>query len=348
MKDNKKVLANKIVKFTLNGKTYTQKTNSKGIAYLTVGNLKPGTYTVKYQHSTKNAYDYCYGSNKIVISKQTAKLSAGNLVMNYKDGSVYKVTVKDKFGKALKNVDVKFTINGKTYTHKTNSNGVAKQSIGLDIGYYSIKTTISSDYYKTSAVSKHVSIKGTKFVGKDIYVAPGKKASFSVKLLNYKNNPIKNVKVSFTVDGKKYTGTTNSKGVAKVSLGVLSNGTHKVKYSQGSYSGSSKVYVVNKVTLKQLIASSANVQKYIEKNHKLPSTVKIGDITYSTAQYMYFASKAIKNLKAGSKDSITVKDIKDPSKPSSTYSSGNLKNYLAVAKSIIKTAYNIIHLFIEN
>lgn len=338
LKNNKKVLKNKNVKFTLNGKNYTSKTNSKGIAYLSVGNLKPGTYTVKYQYSTKNSYGYCSGSNKIVISKQTAKLSAGNLVMNYNDGSVYKVTLKDKSGNPLKNVDVKFTINGKTYTHKTDSKGVAKQKIGLDIGYYSIKTAISSDYYKASAVSKYVSIKGTKFVGNDVYVAPGKSVSYSVKLLNYKNKPIKNVKVSFTVDGKKYTGTTNSKGVAKVKLGVLSNGTHKVKYSQGSYSGSSKVYVVNKVTIKQIIASSVNVKKYIEKNHKLPSTVKIGDITYSTAQYMYFASKAIKNLKSGNKASITVKNIKNPSNPSSTYSAGNLKNYLAVAKSIIKTA----------
>ena len=79
--------------------------------------------------------------------------------------------------------------------------------------------------------------------------------------MNYKNKPIKNASVSFTIDGKKYSAISNSNGVAKVSLGVLSNGTHKIAYSQNSYSGSSKIHVVNTVTLKQIIASSENVEK---------------------------------------------------------------------------------------
>ena len=53
---------------------------------------------------------------------------------------------------------------------------------------------------------------------------------------------------------------------------------------------------------------------------------------------MYLASKVIVNLKAGKKSNIAVKDIANPSSPSSTYSSGNLNNYLSVAKSIVKTA----------
>ena len=335
LKDNNKVLANKDVKFTLNGKTFTEKTNSKGVAYLTVGNLKPATYTVKYQYLTSGAYNYCHGSNKIIVSKQTASLSAGDLVMNYKDGSAYEVTVKDKSGNPLKDVKVKFTINGVSYTHKTNSNGVAKQDIGLNFGYYSVKTVISNTYYKSSTISKHITIKGTKMVGEDIYVAPGKSASYSVKLLDSKNNPVKNTNITFTVDGNKYVGTTNTNGVAKVNLGVLSNGTHKVKYSQGSYTDGSKIYVVTTVTIKQLIASSKSVENYIEKNHKVPSTVKIGSLTYSTAEYLYLASKAIINLKSGKTGSITVKDVDDPTNPSSAYKKGNLKNYLAVAKNVV-------------
>ena len=72
--------------------------------------------------------------------------------------------------------------------------------------------------------------------------------------------------------------------------------------------------------------------------NKLPSSVKIGGVTYSTAEYLYMASKAIVNLKSGSKANIDVKDVKKPSKPSSTYSAGKLYNYRSVAKSLIKTA----------
>ncbi|MFM5882623.1 Ig-like domain repeat protein [Methanobrevibacter gottschalkii] len=335
---NGKVLANKKVKLTFNGKTYTEKTNSKGIAYLTVPTVKPATYNIKYQYLTPSYFNYCYGSNKIVVSKQTAKVSAGDLVMNYKDGSVYKVVVKNKFGNPLKNIKVKFTINGKTYTKTTDSNGVAKQSIGLNIGYYSVKTVLSNNYYAHGAIYKHISVKGTKFVGGNIHVAVGKTAYYSVKLLDYKNNPIKSTEVTFILDGKKYTATTSSKGVAKVNLGVLSAGTHNVKYSQGEYSGSSNIYVADKVTIKQIIAASGNVQKYIQKNHRLPSTVNIGGVTYSTNQYLYLVSKAIVNLKSNVKSAIYVKNVDGPSNPSSTYAAGNLYDYLSVANSVVKNS----------
>lgn len=335
---NNKVLANKSIKFTLNSKTYTEKTNSKGIAYLKVGNLKPATYTVKYQYGEVNSKNYNYGTNKIVIAKQTAKLTAGDLTMKYKDGSVYKATVKDKSGNPLKNVNVKFTINGKTYTEKTDSNGVAKLNIGLAVGYYPVKSVLSNTYYQSSTISKHVLVDGTKFIGEDIYVTTGSKATYSVKAVDGKSNPIKNTKIVFTVGDKTYSDKTDSKGVAQVSLGVLSKGDHTIKYSQGSYSGSSKIHVVNTVSIKQLIASSKNVKTYIEKNKKLPSTVKIGDVSYSLADYLYLASKAVVNLKAGKTSKIAAKDIDSPSSPAKTYSSGNLNDYLAVAKSVVKTA----------
>ncbi|WP_406534531.1 Ig-like domain-containing protein [Methanobrevibacter sp.] len=329
----------KKVTFKYNNKKVTAKTNAKGKATITLSGLKKGTYSISYSYSGDKFYSKSSGSSKLYVgTKQTVKLSAGDLIMDYKDGSVYKASVKDKSGNPLKNVKVKFTINGKSYTHKTDSKGIAKQSVGLNIGYYAIKTVVSDKHYKSSTVSKHVSVKGTKFVGSDLYVSPGSSVSYSVKVLNYKNNPIKGTEVSFTVDGEKYTVSTNSNGVAKVGLGVLSNGTHKITYSKDSYSGSSKIYVVNSVTIKQLIDASDNVEKYIEKNHKLPSTVNIGGVTYSTAEYMYLVSKAIINLKSGSKARILVKDIDNPSNPSSTYSSGNLNNYLAVAKSLVKSA----------
>ncbi|WP_406537303.1 Ig-like domain repeat protein [Methanobrevibacter sp.] len=337
--NNNKVLPNKVVKIIINGKTYPHKTNSKGVAKQAIG-LKPGTYKVKYEYSTVGSKDYSHGTSKIVVTKRAAKISAADLVMKHKKTAYYKVTVKDKkTGKVIKGIKVNFKINGKTYTHKTNSKGVAKQAIGLDIGYYSVKTSLSSSVYKPSTASKHIIVNGTKFVGKDVHITPGKSATYSVKVYNYKDKPIKKGKVIFTIDGKKYTVTTSSKGVAKVSLGVLSKGIHTIKYKHGFTTGSSKISVVKQITFKQILSASKTVKKYMEGHkNKLPSSVKIGGVTYSTAEYLYYASKAIVNLKSGSKANIDVKDIAKPSKPSSTYSAGNLYNYHSVAKSLIKTA----------
>ena len=60
-------------------------------------------------------------------------------------------------------VNVKFIINGKTYTKTTDSKGVAKLSIGLGIGYYTIKTSLPSTNYQANDVSKHILVNGTKF-----------------------------------------------------------------------------------------------------------------------------------------------------------------------------------------
>lgn len=335
---NNKVLANKTIKFTLNGKSYTQKTNEKGVAYLAVGNLKPGTYTVKYQSDSLGSKYYGTGSNKIVISKLSASLSAGNLVMNHNDGSYYKVTVKDKSGNALKGIGVKVTINGVTYNKKTDSNGTVSIKIGLAVGYYTVKSVVSDSYYSSSTANKHITVNGTKFVAKNIYVKIKSKVSYSITLLDCKKKPIKNANVVVTIDKKTYNLKSNSKGVVKVSLGTLSAGTHKIKYTHGSYSGTSKINVVSKVTIAQLISASKTVKKYIEKNKKLPSSVKIGKLKYSTAEYLYLVSKAIKNLKSGSKSSIDIKSVKAPSKAGKAANLGNLKNYLSVAKSVIKYA----------
>ncbi|MBQ2652237.1 MAG: hypothetical protein IJF83_01650 [Methanobrevibacter sp.] len=335
--NNGKILSGKTITFKLNNKTYTSKTNSKGIASLAIGNLKPGTYQIKYFYSTIGEKEYNYGYNKITVNKLSAKLSAKDMSMNYKDGSEYKVTVKDASGNVLKNTKVKFTVNGKSYIKQTNSKGIAKLAINLPVGYYSVYAAVSSGYYKGS-VTRHILINGTQFDASDSYVAIGKTAYYSVKLIDGKNKPIKGATVKFTINGKSYNKVTDSNGVAKVNAGVLSAGNHKIKYSSGSTSGSSTIHVVNKVTIKQIIAASKNVKSYIEDNNKLPATVKIGSVTYSLADYLYLASKAIVSLNASKKSDIPYKSIKAPSKPGAATSKGNLYNYLAVAKSIIKTA----------
>lgn len=332
-----KALANKQIKFYLNNKYYTNKTNSKGIAQLAIGDLKPGTYQIKYMYSTRGSADYNYGYKNITIFRASVKLNAWNLVMNYKDGSLYKAYVKDSSGKLLKNAVVKFTLNGKTYSQRTDAKGVAKLKITLPVGYYSISTCVSDSYYVSNTVSKHILVNGTKFVASPMYVASGSSVSYSVKLVDGKNNSVKNAVVKFTIGGKTYTKKTDSNGVAKVYLGKLSNGNHTIKFKHDSTYGASKIKVINKVTLSQIIAASKNVKSYIEKNEKLPSTVKIGILNFTTAEYLYLASKAIVNLNSSNKADISIKDVKNPSNPGSASNQGNLYSYVSVAKNLIKT-----------
>ncbi|WP_405276821.1 transglutaminase domain-containing protein [Methanobrevibacter sp.] len=332
-----KALTGKTINFKLNNKDYSSKTNSKGVASLSIGNLKPGSYKIKYSYSSRGLSDYNYGYRNVVINKLSVKFNAWNLVMKPNDGSTYKAYVKDNSGKALKNVGVSFKVNGKTYTQKTDSKGVARLKITLPVGYYEVNSTVSDSYYKSDKVSKHILVNGTKFIASNMNVLTGSSASYSVKYVDAKNNPIKSASIKFTINGKTYTKKTNSNGVAKVALGELSNGYHTIKYAHDSTKGSSKIHVVDKVTLNQIISASKSVKAYIEDNEKLPSTVKIGGVTFSTAEYLYLASKAIVNLNSSKKSDIGIKVVKNPAKPGAASNLGNLNNYLAVAKSVIKT-----------
>jgi len=333
-----KELANKQVKIKFHGETKTYKTNKNGNVYVSLKDVKPGNYLVKYSHSTEGAKDYSSGSNRVIILKLTAKVSASDLTMKANDGSTYKVTVKDKLGKVLKDVTVKSVIGGKPYLYKTDANGVAKLKITNGAGSYKIQTYLADPCYKSSVVTKTLLVKGYKFVAKNAYISANGKATYSVKLVNEKNNVAANKDVVFTFDGKDTTVKTDSKGIAKVSLGVVSKGTHNIKFNHGSADGSAKIYAVNKVSLKEILEASKKVKKYISEHAKLPSSVKLGDVSVKTADYLYLASKAIVNLKDGSKNSISIKILTNPSSPKAATDLGYLKDYLSVAKSVVKTA----------
>ena len=234
--DDGKVLTNKMVKIKINGKSSNVKTNSKGYASKSIGNINPGIYKITYSYSSKGSEDYNYGTSKVIIFKFTAKLSSKNLVMNKGDGSTYNITIKDKSGKILKNVFVKSVINGKSYLYQSNSKGVASLKINLGVGYYKVSSIVADPCYKSKTISKHVLVNGTKFIADDLYVSSGSSATFSVKLVDGKSNAYKNVDVTFKFNSKSFNVKTDSKGIAKLSLGKLSDGKYDIKYAHGAFS----------------------------------------------------------------------------------------------------------------
>lgn len=330
-----KVLANKTIKFTLNGKNTNIQTDNDGNAKLAIGALKPGTYNVKYSYSTAGLKDYNAQTKQVVISKQKVTITANDFVMKYNDGSVYQINVKNKTGANLNGVTVKFTLNGKTTNVTTDAKGNAKLSISEKIGTYPITIQIDTTDY-SAKVTKNVLVNGSQFTASDIVIPASTSSTFEVKVLDGESKPVK-ATIKFTLNSKTQSVQTDANGIAKLTITGLTQGTYTVTYTDGKISGSSKITVVDKVTLKEIITASQNVKKYIESNEELPNTVKIGSATYSTTEYVYLASQAIINLKNNNKNDIVVKQVNDPSSPKSASNLGNLYDYLAVANSIVNT-----------
>ncbi|WP_297826335.1 transglutaminase domain-containing protein [uncultured Methanobrevibacter sp.] len=328
-------LTDKTIKIKINGKTYERVTNANGWAGLSIGKLKPGTYSVVCSYLSSGAVYFTDCTNKLNILKLDATVYSSNLIKDYGDAEKYKAIIKDENGKPLKNSKIKLTINGKSYVHKTNSSGVATWGINLGVGKYPVKVVLADDYYKSETNSRNVIINGTKFVASNKEIRYGNKFDYSVKVVDGFNKPIKNAVITFKIGNANLKATSNSDGIAKVKIGILSQGSHTITFTHGKFSGSANINVVNTITIKDIIAASKTVKNYIVDNEKLPSSVKIGGSTFTVAQYLHLASQAIIKLKSGDKSNVVIKNVKDPKLPRAPNDLGNLYTYVDVAKRIV-------------
>lgn len=122
-----KLVPNATVTFTLNGKTYTKRTDSFGIASLPF-NLNVGNYKVTYVYAKGTPYETS-GSAVITVYKSPAKISPVRLTV--KRGKYLTINLKDKNNKVISGRRISIVINGKRYAAVTNSKGQANFKISL-------------------------------------------------------------------------------------------------------------------------------------------------------------------------------------------------------------------------
>ena len=138
-------------------KTYSLKTNSKGMAYLKgITTFKVGYYYPVFKASNYYLNEY---ELSFKICKAPTTVKAPKVTHKYKKSKYFKVTVKHKSTKKLvKGLKVKVKVytgkKYKTYTIKTNSKGVAKLNTKkLKVGKHKVVISSGNSYYKVSAKS---------------------------------------------------------------------------------------------------------------------------------------------------------------------------------------------------
>jgi hypothetical protein len=107
-------------------------------------------------------YNSSFAVARITVNKQEGKLTAPN--KSYKASAKTKTltaTFKSIAGNPAVGKKVTFTVNGKTYTAKTNENGVASVNVSLDKkGTYNFTAKVAADNVYAS-INKTATLKIT-------------------------------------------------------------------------------------------------------------------------------------------------------------------------------------------
>lgn len=157
-------ISNQYITFKFNGKTYTAKTNSNGIAKVKVSLTTKKTYSVALSYAGNSDYKKSVATSSIIVKTGTKKsvIKASNVKIKKNKKKTYQFKLTNAAGKAIKSQKISVKLNGKSYSLKTNSKGVAKLSIKLSkVKKYkiSIKFLGNSNF---KAVSKTATITVTK------------------------------------------------------------------------------------------------------------------------------------------------------------------------------------------
>ena len=166
----------------------------------------------------------------VPIDPVATAITASDITATAKIAKTLSITLKDANGNPLANKAVKVTVNGKTSTVNTDSNGVAKVTVNYAKAgtYYYTFTYLGDNDYKASLKPVKVTVnkQATKatFAKKTFKVKATKKISFTLK--DSKGKAIAKKKITFKVNGKTYTATTNSKGVATVKIVIKKKGKY--------------------------------------------------------------------------------------------------------------------------
>ena len=122
---NGKPITGALISFDIGGNPAKASTNSKGQASLNI-NIVPKTYIATVKYAGSGTYAGSTAKMKIVIKKANLKITASKMSFKRKVKSKkYTVTLKSAQKKAVKGLKVTISINGKTYSAKTNAKGQA-------------------------------------------------------------------------------------------------------------------------------------------------------------------------------------------------------------------------------
>lgn len=242
----------------LNGKNfknlrYTIVTDANGIATLVI-NLAVGKYDIAAYYNGQVL------RNTITVLSMSYNLAAEDINMGFKDGTQYAVKVVDGKGNPVSGEKVSVIINSPkwakpaTYNIVTDSNGIARLSIGLAVGQYTFTAK-----YGSEAITTKVNVLSQSFVVEvsDVVKYFKNGTQYTVTVKDLKGNVVAGKTVAVTLSSPNwskpltYNVVTNAKGVATLTIN-LAPGQYTAKAAVGDNVAVSSIRVLPTLTSESL------------------------------------------------------------------------------------------------
>ena len=241
-------LSNKNVNISVNGKTFPQKTNDKGVVSIPL-NFKPGSYKII---STDPITGYKLTTTFNILS--TIVSSDIKQVEGYKKR--FSVKFFKSNGKVLSKSYVKYKFKGKFYKVKTNSKGFISFSLKkFKKGTYKIICYNKDGLSKTFKIKIYKRKVSTKLTSQFYTFNSNNNREIKVKFSTALGDGSKSGKIiKIKINGKIYLKKTDNNGMAILNLASFNKGLYKVEYQ---YKGN-KFFKASKSTNYVTIVDSNN------------------------------------------------------------------------------------------
>ena len=198
---------------------YKVTTDKNGIASLPI-NLAIGQYTMTAKYQSEAV------TTSLTVLSGSYRISTGDVVKYFKNGTQYNVKVTNLKGNPVVGEKVTVTIrnsagNTISYVLTTNAQGIATMVINLLPGQYTVNAKVGNDNVQNKITVLPI------LTSENLVKSVNQPASLNAYLVDGKGNPNAGKNIEFIVNGKTYTKTTNSGGIASLPIG-LAVGTYTI------------------------------------------------------------------------------------------------------------------------
>ena len=307
MDENNYLLPGQTVTIKVNDKAYNVTTASDGSYSKTITASVAGKNKVSVSYSGNDKYLSSSNNTNYNVEKLSTKITL-NKINDTTVGEKAKVTGKllDENGKAVSNVTIKVTVNGKTYTAKTGSDGsFSVSALTNSSGKLKVKAEYSgSDKYSSSSATRTVTVNKIDVIVKvkSVTAIVGENMTLTATVTDKKGNKVTGGNVIFKLNGVSFN--------SKKRFDNSSSTPYKfsVKNGKVSFKISTDYYLKNGGNITATYSGTDTHKNVISKAAKL--TVKLRNMKI-TVQTKPSRVKQYKNITFTATITDTTKNAKN-------------------------------------